>query len=44
MKRESGVLMHVSTLWGDFGIGSFGKEARAFVDFLATAGYSWWHD
>ncbi|MBQ4324859.1 MAG: 4-alpha-glucanotransferase, partial [Clostridia bacterium] len=42
MKRESGVLMHVSTLWGDFGIGSFGKEARAFVDFLATAGYSWW--
>ena len=35
MKRASGVLMHVSSLYGDYSIGSFGKEAKEFVDFLA---------
>ena len=42
MKRASGVLMHVSSLWGDYGCGSFGKEAKAFIDFLKKSGFSYW--
>ena len=34
--------MHVSTLPGEFSIGSFGSGARYFVDFLADCGFSWW--
>ena len=33
-KRANGVLMHISSLPGDFGIGTFGKNAYQFVDFL----------
>lgn len=32
--RSSGILMHISSLWGEFGIGDFGKGAYDFVDFL----------
>ncbi|MBE7052015.1 MAG: 4-alpha-glucanotransferase [Ruminococcaceae bacterium] len=42
MKRASGVLMHISSLWGDYSIGSFGKEAIEFVDFLSQCGFSYW--
>ena len=42
MKRSSGVLMHVSSLYGDYSIGSFGKEALEFADFLADSGFSYW--
>ena len=42
MKRQSGVLMHVSSLWGDYSIGSFGREAFEFVDFLYDSGFSVW--
>ncbi len=42
MKRSSGVLMHISSLWGDYSIGSFGKEAREFVDFLREGGFGIW--
>ena len=42
MKRASGVLMHVSSLYGDYSIGSFGKEAKEFVDFLAEGGFTYW--
>ena len=42
MKRHSGVLMHVSSLNGDYSIGSFGKEARDFVDLLSESGFSYW--
>lgn len=42
MKRKSGVLMHVSSLHGEYGIGSFGKEAREFLDFLSECGFSYW--
>ena len=42
MKRSSGVLMHISTLYGDYSIGSFGKNAKSFVDFLADCGFSYW--
>ena len=41
-KRASGVLMHISSLPGEYSIGSFGKEARAFVDFLFECGFSYW--
>ncbi len=41
-KRESGILMHISSLPGEYGIGSFGSWARAFVDFLADGGFSLW--
>ena len=36
--RESGILMPVSSLPGPFGIGTLGKSAYDFVDFLARAG------
>lgn len=42
MKRASGVLMHISSLYGDYSIGSFGSEAKEFVDFLAECGFSYW--
>ncbi len=42
MKRGSGVLMHISSLWGEYSIGSFGKEALEFVDFLSECGFSYW--
>ena len=41
-KRSSGVLMHISSLPGDFGIGSFGREAFEFIDMLHDAGCSYW--
>lgn len=40
--RESGILMHISSLPGPYGIGSIGKCAYDFVDFLAQAGQSYW--
>ena len=42
MKRTCGVLMHVSSLWGKYSIGSLGKEAFEWVDFLADAGFGIW--
>ncbi len=41
-KRSSGVLMHISSLPGDYGIGSFGKDAKAFIDMLSDSGCTWW--
>ena len=32
--RSSGILLHISSLPGEYGIGDFGKEAYEFVDFL----------
>lgn len=40
--RESGILMHISSLPGPYGIGTMGKHAFAFVDFLAEAGQRCW--
>lgn len=40
--RECGILMPVSSLPGPYGIGSLGKQAYAFVDFLAQAGQQIW--
>lgn len=40
--RTSGVLMHISSLPGNTGIGTLGKEAYNFVDFLKAAGQIYW--
>lgn len=40
--RKSGILMHITSLPGPYGIGSMGKSAFDFVDFLADAGQSYW--
>ena len=40
--RKSGILMHISSLPGPYGVGSMGAAAYAFVDFLVAAGQSFW--
>ena len=40
--RSSGILMHITSLPGPYGVGTMGKEAFAFVDFLKQAGQSMW--
>lgn len=40
--RSSGVLMHLSSLPSDYGIGTMGKAAYDFVDFLEKAGQKLW--
>jgi 4-alpha-glucanotransferase len=40
--RSSGVLLHVSSLPGPFGIGDLGPGAFAWVEALARAKQSWW--
>lgn len=40
--RTSGVLMHISSLPGNTGIGTLGEEAYKFVDFLKASGQTYW--
>ena len=40
--KESGILMHISSLPSDEGIGTLGSEARQFADFLKRSGVSVW--
>ena len=40
--RESGILMHITSVPGPYGIGIMGKAAFEFVDFLKQAGQSCW--
>ena len=40
--RESGILMHISSLPGPYGIGSMGKNAFEFADFLKKSGQRIW--
>ena len=40
--RKSGILMHITSLPGPYGLGTMGKAAYAFVDFLKDAGQSAW--
>ena len=42
MDRGAGVLMHIASLPGKYGIGSFGKEAYKFADFLKKSGIKYW--
>lgn len=41
-RRSSGILLHPTSLPGEFGIGELGQEARNFLDFLVDAGQSRW--
>ncbi len=40
--RQSGILMHITSLPGPCGVGTMGKEAYDFIDFLEEAGQSCW--
>ena len=40
--RCSGILMHITSLPGPYGVGSLGKQAFSFVDFLEAAGQKYW--
>lgn len=41
-ERSSGVLLNVSSLPGEFGIGCFSKDVDAFCDIIADMGFHWW--
>jgi 4-alpha-glucanotransferase len=41
MDRRSGLLLHLTSLPGDFGIGDMGPSAYEFVDFLGVAAAKW---
>ena len=40
--RGSGILMHPTSLPGPYGSGDFGPDAYSFVDWLVSAGQSYW--
>ncbi|MGN6503982.1 MAG: 4-alpha-glucanotransferase [Tepidisphaeraceae bacterium] len=41
-RRASGVLLHVTSLPGRFGIGDLGPAARRWVELLAESHQAWW--
>jgi 4-alpha-glucanotransferase len=41
-KRASGVLLHITSLPSEFGIGDLGNSAFGFADFLKKAGQTYW--
>ena len=42
MERSAGILLSVSSLPSPYGIGTLGKAAYEFADFLAAAGQKYW--
>lgn len=42
MERSSGIIMHITSLPGKYGIGTLGDAAYDFVDFLVEAGQKYW--
>ena len=42
MNRASGILMPITSLPSPYGIGTIGKAAYEFADFLKKAGQSYW--
>ncbi len=40
--RNAGILLHITSLPGDFGIGDMGPEARKFADFLNRSKQRYW--
>ena len=42
MERASGIILPIFSLPSPYGIGTMGKAARDFVDFLAKTGQTWW--
>jgi malto-oligosyltrehalose synthase/4-alpha-glucanotransferase len=41
-KRKAGILLHITSLPGDYGTGDIGAQAYRFIDFLSEAGQSYW--
>lgn len=41
-RRGSGILLHLSSLFSEYGIGDLGPSAYRFVDFLSDAQQSYW--
>src|SRR5438067_921903 len=41
-RRSSGVLLHLTSLPGPFGVGDLGPTAFRWIETLARAGQSWW--
>src|ERR1700693_1941839 len=41
-QRFGGILLHISSLPGPFGVGDLGSSAYEFVDFLCASGQSLW--
>lgn len=41
-RRNSGILLHISSLPSPYGIGNIGESAYRFIDFLTSAGQSLW--
>src|SRR5574344_2832449 len=42
MARVAGILMPITSIPSPYGIGTIGKDARKFADFLKSAGQSIW--
>ena len=42
MRRESGILLPITSLPSPYGIGCFSREAYEFIDYLKKAGQSYW--
>ena len=42
LERGAGILCHISSLPGKYGIGSMGKEAYEFADFLKKCHVKYW--
>ncbi len=42
MARSSGILLSITSLPSPYGIGTLGKDAYEFVDFLKSAGQKYW--
>lgn len=40
--RKNGVLLHITSLPSPYGVGTMGKEAYDFIDFLKESGQSYW--
>lgn len=40
--RSSGILLHISSLPSEYGIGTLGKGAYEFVDYLSDCGLGYW--
>lgn len=42
MTRHAGILMHLTSLPSPYGVGTMGEAAYRFVDFLESAGQTYW--
>lgn len=42
MIRSSGVLLNISSLPGEYGIGGFSIDAKNFAEYISSMGFHWW--